>query len=63
MGGGGIGGAMGAMALWMREKVGGRWEVEEGWKVSKVTGVAYAGEDVEDEETEVDAEVNTDKGM
>ena len=52
---------MGAMALWMREKVGGRGEVEEGWKVSKVTGVAYAGEDVE--ETEVDAEVNTDKGM
>ena len=54
---------MGAMALWMREKVGGRGEVEECWKVSKVTGVAYAGEDVEDEETEVDAEVNTDKGM
>ena len=44
-------GARGAIALWMRGKVGGRGEVEEegadlkmedeaDWKVSKVTGVA-----------------------
>ena len=52
-GGGGSGGARGAMALWIREKVGGRGELEElevdlkmgeeleaDWKVSKVRGVA-----------------------